>query len=163
MKAGHAHAVVAIVHEVVPTQPQQAHRRQLDPESKSSIDPLPLLRRGPRQGHEVNVELLVLAYATDYPRNLDRPHSPIHSSTGRNAPPDLVGREEGASSIPPEQVRLQPAQPRPPPGDGKVLLNLVIQVHQIDHAITFLSCRAKTKQIESLAHIIYPGKDLNKG
>src|SRR3712207_1572534 len=100
MEAGHAHAVVAVVHEVIPTQLQQAHRRQLLPEAKSPVDPLPLLRIGPGQGHEGLVELLVLAQAANYPRYLDGPPAPIRSSARRNGPPDLVGGEEGASGAP---------------------------------------------------------------
>jgi hypothetical protein len=107
VEAGHAHAVVAVIHEVIPAQLQQAHRRQLLPEAKSSVDPLPFLRGSLGQGHEILVELLVLAYATDDPRYLDRPPAPIHSSADRNGPPDLVGGEEGASGTPPEQACLQ--------------------------------------------------------
>src|SRR5829696_3362847 len=109
MEAGHAYAVVAVDHEVSPTQLQQAHRRQLLPEAKSSVDPLPLLRRCPGQGHEIRVELLVLAYATDYLRCLNRPPASVHTSTSRNTPSDLVRGEDGASGSPSKRETLQPA------------------------------------------------------
>src|SRR3712207_1659487 len=110
MEASHTHAVVAVNHEVSPTQLQQAHRGQLLPETKGSVDPLPLLRRSLGEGHKVRVELLVLAYATDYPRYLDGPPASIHTPTSRNTPSGLLRGEEGASStIPSKQQLLQPA------------------------------------------------------
>src|SRR5919107_5061943 len=107
MEAGHAHSVVAVAHEVSPTELQQAHRRQLLAEAKSSVDPLPPLRRGFGQGHKIRVEVLVLAYATYYPRHLDGSLTPIHSSTGRDTPSELRRGEEGAYSSLPKQACLQ--------------------------------------------------------
>src|SRR5919112_2103077 len=126
MEAGHAHAVMAVVHKVVPTQLLQAHRRQLLPEAKSPVDPLPLLRISPGQGHEVLVEVLVLAQAADNPRCLDCSPTSIHGSAGRNPPSEFPSGEKGAPGAPPEQERLQPAEPRPPLGEGEVQVDLVL-------------------------------------
>jgi hypothetical protein len=75
----------------------------------------------------------VLAHATDYPRYLDRPPTLVHTSTSRNTPSDLIGGEEGAPGTLPKQDLSQPVQPRPPPGNGKVQVHLIFQVHQIGH------------------------------